>query len=230
MEVSEMRNLKADEIQCRAQIVKQNGFSLLLYKNARCDMNILDEEFGAMNWKDSYQEINGNLFCTISIWDEEKKQWISKQDAGSASNMEAKKGHASDAFKRAGFRWGIGRELYTAPFIWINAKSGETYKRKRDNKWALKSSTEFFVQDIKTEDGTIQDLVIVDKNLDVRWRMGKGSVDNDKEWLDETDKERWMKAEKWVKKGNNPHKLRNKYKVSNDNMEYFENIYRKAGH
>lgn len=223
-----MRNLKADEIQCRAQIVKQNGFSLLLYKNARCDMNILDETFGAMNWEDTYQEINGNLFCTISVWDSDKKQWISKQDAGSASNMEAEKGHASDAFKRAGFRWGIGRELYTAPFIWLSAKDGELYQRN-DGKWALDNKAEFNVQKIDTQDGVIQDLVIVDKDLKERFKM-KGSIDDGKPWLDETKKEKWMKAEEWVKKGNNPHNLRSKYKVSKANMEYFETLYREAGH
>lgn len=223
-----MRNLKAEEIQCRAQIVKQHGFSLLLYKDARCDMNILDETFEPENWKNEYQEVNGNLFCTISIWDEDKEQWISKQDAGAESNTEAKKGHASDAFKRAGFRWGIGRELYSAPFIWLTPKDGEIYKRQ-DGKYALDNKAEFSVQDIVTKDGIIQDLTIIDKDLNVRWKMGRGAVD-DKEWLDETDKERWMKAENWVKEGNNPRRLRNKYKVSKANMEYFEQLFREAGH
>lgn len=229
-----MRCLKADEIQCRAQVVKQHGFSLLLYKNARCDMNILDEEFGPMNWKDEYHEVNGNLFCTISVWDEKKEQWISKQDAGAASNMEAEKGHASDAFKRAGFRWGIGRELYTAPFIWIQAKDGEVYKRKRDGKWALDSSAEFTVQTIKVEDGTIQKLTIIDKKLNVRWKMGSGSTNpkddkDEKIWLDETKKKHWMNAEQKVKSGElRARELRDYYKVSNANMEYFEELEKEA--
>ena len=115
------RPVRADEIECRVGAVGKtsNGFSLLLYKDARTDMNILDETVGAMNWKKSYALIDGQLFCTIEIWDDEKKQWIGKQDVGIESNTEAEKGRASDAQKRSGFAWGIGRELYTAPFIWI---------------------------------------------------------------------------------------------------------------
>ena len=111
------RDLKADEIECRvAQVFKSgSGFSLLLYKDARCDMNILDEAVGAMNWQRSHTRDNAN--CIVSIWDEDKKVWVSKEDTGTESNTEAEKGLASDSFKRACFNWGIGRELYTAPRI-----------------------------------------------------------------------------------------------------------------
>lgn len=111
------RLLRADEIECRVAQIKANGLSLLLYKDARCDMNILDETVGMMNWKKEYSRDNRN--CTVSIWDENKAQWISKEDTGTESNTEAEKGLASDSFKRACFNWGIGRELYSAPFIWI---------------------------------------------------------------------------------------------------------------
>lgn len=116
-----MRELRADEIEVRVAQCGQRGVSLLLYKDSRCDMRILDETFGVMGWRDSYQSINGELFCTIEVWDAEKSQWIAKQSNGTPSNMEAEKGRASDAFKRAGFMLGIGRELYTAPFIWVPA-------------------------------------------------------------------------------------------------------------
>ena len=114
------RDLKADEIECRvAQVSREGkGFSLLLYKDARCDMNILDEAVGAMNWQRTHTRDNAN--CIVSIWDEDKKVWVSKEDTGTESNTEAQKGLASDSFKRACFNWGIGRELYTAPFIWIS--------------------------------------------------------------------------------------------------------------
>lgn len=117
----DFRAVKADEIECRVGAVSKEGkgFSLLLYKDARTDMNILDETVGAMNWKKHYDLIDGQLFCTIEIWDEDKKMWIGKQDVGIESNTEAEKGRASDAQKRSGFAWGIGRELYSAPFIWI---------------------------------------------------------------------------------------------------------------
>lgn len=117
-----VRLLRADEIECRVQTVKPTGFSLLLYKDARCDMRILDETFGAENWQRTHEVINGNLFCNVTVWDKEKSQWILKQDVGTESNTEKEKGQASDSFKRACFNWGIGRELYTAPFIWITGQ------------------------------------------------------------------------------------------------------------
>ena len=122
MAYKEIRTLRADEIECRiGQISKEGkGLSLLLYKDARCDMNILDETFGPMNWQRHHSRDNAN--CIISVWDDEKKQWIEKEDTGTESNMEAAKGLASSSMKRAGVNWGIGRELYTAPFIWIPAE------------------------------------------------------------------------------------------------------------
>lgn len=115
------RLLRADEIDCRIGSVKENGLSLLLYKDARCDMNILDETFGAFGWQRHHSRDNAN--CTVSIYDEQKKEWVEKEDTGTESNTEAEKGLASDSFKRACFNWGIGRELYTAPFIWIPKES-----------------------------------------------------------------------------------------------------------
>ena len=118
------RTLTAREIECRvAQVAKNgNGLSLLLYKDARCDMAILDETVGAMNWQRTHARENAN--CIVSIWDADKGQWISKEDTGTESNTEAEKGLASDSFKRACVNWGIGRELYTAPRIWINKGAG----------------------------------------------------------------------------------------------------------
>ena len=113
------RDLRADEIEVRVSQAKQNGVSLLLYKDARCDQNILDETVGSMNWMRSHTRDNAN--CIVSLWDEKKQQWISKEDTGTESNTEKEKGLASDSFKRACFNWGIGRELYTSPFIWVKA-------------------------------------------------------------------------------------------------------------
>lgn len=113
------RDLKASEIECRVQSVKQNGLVLLLYKDARVDMNILDEAIGAENWQREHYECKGNLFCRVGI--NCGGQWVYKSDCGTESNTEAQKGEASDSFKRACFNWGIGRELYTAPFVWISS-------------------------------------------------------------------------------------------------------------
>ena len=113
----EFRKLTAQEIDCRINTVSEKGCSLLLYKDARCDMNILDETVGPTNWMRNHTRDNAN--CLVSIWDKDKGQWIGKEDTGTESYTEKEKGLASDSFKRACVNWGIGRELYTAPFIWI---------------------------------------------------------------------------------------------------------------
>lgn len=92
---------------------------LLLYMDGRVPARLLDESVGAMNWQVSYS--NGNANCTISIWDEDKGIWVSKENVGTASQYEAEKGLASDSFKRAAVYWGIGRELYSAGEIWTRA-------------------------------------------------------------------------------------------------------------
>lgn len=113
------RTLRADEIDVRVAQVSEKGAQLLLYKDARCDMAILDETVGPMGWQRIHNR--GNANCTVLLYDEDKKEWIGKEDTGTESNTEAAKGLASDSFKRACVNWGIGRELYTAPFIWIPA-------------------------------------------------------------------------------------------------------------
>lgn len=133
------RDLTADEIECRVQSCKENGLVLLLYKDARVDMTILDETVGALNWHREHYECKGNLFCRVGInanykIGEGEFALVWKSDCGTESNTEAQKGEASDSFKRACFNWGIGRELYTAPFIWIpadkcNIKNGKCYDK-----------------------------------------------------------------------------------------------------
>lgn len=123
----EFRDLTADDIEVRVQSVKKNGLILLLYKNARVDMNILDETVGAENWQRDHYEVKGNMFCRVGINVAKEPMlrgecWVWKSDCGVESNTEKEKGEASDSFKRACFNWGIGRELYTAPFIWIPAE------------------------------------------------------------------------------------------------------------
>lgn len=163
------RNLTTEDIECRVNMVSEKGCSLLLYKDARCDMKILDETVGAENWQRSHELINGNLFCNVSIYDDEKKIWITKQDVGTESYTEKEKGQASDAFKRACFNWGIGRELYTAPFIWIpNSEvtlvekaghNGQNYKKV----WT--TYDKFRVTQIIITDGEIKALAIKNDSL-----------------------------------------------------------------
>ena len=149
------RDLRADEIDCRIAQVKSNGLSLLLYKDARCDMNILDETVGPFNWQRTHTRDNAN--CIVSIYDEDKKQWVSKEDTGTESNTEKEKGLASDSFKRACFNWGIGRELYTAPFIWIENTCCEI----KNVQGSQKCYDKFAVAEIKIENKKIVYLKII---------------------------------------------------------------------
>ena len=164
------RLLKADEIDVRIGTTKlensQDKFSrviaasYLLYKDARVDMRLLDENVGNMNWQRKHEFKDGKLYCTVSIYDEEKKQWVSKEDVGVESNTEAEKGQASDAFKRACFNIGIGRELYTAPFIWIEANDNT------ENLKYVKMKVKHIGYD---ESGKITELIIVDNNNKTRY-------------------------------------------------------------
>lgn len=131
-----IRNLKAEEIECRVGNIMESGISLLLYKNARVDQTVLDETFGTFGWQRSHIRIGEELYCTVSVWDEAKGMWIQKQDVGVESDYEKVKGAASDSFKRACFNLGIGRELYTAPFIFI--PSDKVTISTRDNKKYVK--------------------------------------------------------------------------------------------
>lgn len=142
------RKLTANDVEARVQSCDENGFVLLLYKNARCDMNVLDEAVGAENWQREHYECKGNLFCRVGIninyMDEGLPQeYIWKADCGTESNTEKEKGESSDSFKRACFNWGIGRELYTAPKTKIK---GHTYLTKRNGKdvW----SPEYYAFDV----------------------------------------------------------------------------------
>ena len=142
----QFRDLTADDIEVRVQSVKQNGLILLLYKNARVDMAILDETVGPENWQREHYECKGNLFCRVGInfTATATPNWVWKSDCGVESNTEAQKGEASDSFKRACFNWGIGRELYTAPFIWVpaskcNISNGKCYDRFAVEKIAVEN-------------------------------------------------------------------------------------------
>lgn len=156
------RPLREDEIEVRVGRVfdSGSGVELLLYKTSRTDMCILDETVGNENWQCEFYEQKGTLFCKVGILVSRADglcEWVWKDNAGSPSNMEAQKGEASDALKRAGSTWGIGRELYTAPRIVVysdrcNIKQGKNGK--------MQCYDDFRVEKIRTEDGRITGLSI----------------------------------------------------------------------
>jgi|GEM_PF-398330 len=163
--------LTANDIECRIQMITKNNKALiLLYKNARVDMRVLDEVFGPMNWQRAHQVVNNNLFCTISVYDVEKKAWISKQDVGVPSQTEAEKGQASDAFKRAGTCWGIGRELYDVPPIFILLDKTEIVPRSNGKPT---SYAKFYVKSIQYDETLrkFTELSIVDSKGKSRYSL-----------------------------------------------------------
>lgn len=167
------RDLTANEIDVRIGQIKQNGIVLLLYKDARCDMAILDETVGAENWEREHYECKGNLFCKVGIntnfdKDGSLPNWVYKSDCGTESNTEKEKGEASDSFKRACVNWGIGRELYTAPFIWVKAEDCKLQNGKCYDK--------FTVEKIIIENKRITALAIRNTTLNKRvfvWQESK---------------------------------------------------------
>jgi hypothetical protein len=167
------RELTANEVDVRIGQVAKDGSYLtcLLYKDARADMIILDETVGAENWEREHYECKGNLFCKVGINTNYGKEnsipnWVYKSDCGTESNTEAEKGEASDSFKRACVNWGIGRELYTAPFIYIPINDEKGVANFRFNNG--KCRDKFVVEKIAIENKQITGLAIKNASLNKR--------------------------------------------------------------
>ena len=169
--------LRACDVELRAAQTRKNSYgayiTLLVYKDARVDMRILDKVFGPLNWQRHHKEINGRLYCTISVWDDEHARWIEKEDVGTESNTEAVKGESSDSFKRAGFCWGIGRELYDAPNISFKLMDDE-YTDK-NGKIACYAKFRVAEMEYDRERGEFIKFTVVDKNGNVRFKLNNAS-------------------------------------------------------
>lgn len=198
MENKKIPSLKAQDVECRVQQIteNQNGYGaiLLLYKDARVDMKILDQVYGEMNWQRRHTVINGQLFCSVLIWDESKKQWIEKQDVGTESATEAEKGRASDSFKRACFNVGIGRELYNAPFIYIKLDAAEV---RKNSKGKPTTYTRFNVTEMEynREKECFTKLVICDEKGKPRYSLGGSKAEKPAEKPAQTSENRYVRIE-----------------------------------
>lgn len=179
VEKLEFRPLLAEEIELRIGTVSPKGVSLLLYQDSRCAMNILDETVGKTNWQRDHKEIKGNLYGGIGIWDAEKCQWIWKWDCGTESNTEKEKGESSDSMKRSAVNWGIARELYTAPFIFVKC---ETKKKETGRGYELKDAYQFSGARVShisyNATREISELIIEDSNGEVIYQYPKGRPKN----------------------------------------------------
>lgn len=194
----EFEPLTANDVECRIGTIPKTGkgLSLLLYKDARCDMRQLDKAVGPMNWQRKHEFKNGLLYCSVGIYDEDKQQWIWKEDVGTESNTQKEKGQASDSFKRACTNWGIGRELYTAPFIWI--PSDKVNIKGLNGKFTC--SDKFMVTKMELDENRIiKDLVITKvssygKPGDVVYRMN--NINGTKETQTQEKEETQSRAKK----------------------------------
>lgn len=136
--------LPIDQIDFRVQSINKGGYATILaYKDARVDMHRLNDVFGVGGWQRKHELINGQLFCSVGIWNAEIKQWAWITDVGTQSNTEKEKGQASDAFKRACFNLGIGIELYNYPPIQLKLKQTE---------WAMQGDKPKATWDLKVRD------------------------------------------------------------------------------
>ena len=199
MENRQIPLLEAKDVECRIQQITGNdakgyGAILLLYKDARVDMKILDSVYGAMNWQRKHTVINGQLFCSVLIWDESKNQWIEKQDVGTESATEAEKGRASDSFKRACFNVGIGRELYNAPFIYIKLDAGEV---RKNSKGKPTTYTRFEVTEMEynREKECFTKLIVCDEKGRQRYSLGGSKAEKPIEKPAQTSENRYVRIE-----------------------------------
>lgn len=143
--------VKVEEIDFRIQSINNGKYATILaYKDARYDMNVLDEVVGAENWQKDYKIIDGRLYCGVAIrCGAMPDQWVWKWDVGTESNTEKEKGQASDSFKRACFNWGIGRELYSFPVISVKLNDSEVEQYEFNNKKIYKANYTLKVNDWK---------------------------------------------------------------------------------
>lgn len=223
----DFRLLRADEIDARIARINTKYVSILLYKDARCDMRILDETVGPENWQRAHEVINDHLFCNVGIWREREGgygDWIWKQDVGTESNTEAEKGEASDSFKRACFNWGIGRELYTAPKINFKVEDCNV----KDNK----CYDYFNVEEIEYTDRKISWVKVVNTKTKAVFTWGKSAKLNEYNKNDLVTDEQAEELEKFIAAADiNKEKLLTKYKledVKGFTMTQYEAIKRKA--
>lgn len=164
--------LHISEIDFRVQSVNKGGYATILaYKDARVDMKRLDDVYGVEGWQKKYELIDGKMFCSVGIWSDKLNQWIWKQDVGTESNTEKEKGEASDAFKRACFNLGIGRELYDYPLIQVQLLENEFDKTTNKPTWNFKLKEWKWYSEFT--EGSLSYLGARDNNNKVRFQHGK---------------------------------------------------------
>lgn len=179
-----------EKISWRASHMNGDGTSALAlaYIDARDTMNRLDEVVGPENWKDSYSVVGVTTMCTIEI--KIGEEWVSKTDGAGVSDIEAEKGAISDAFKRAGVKWGIGRYLYDLKSPWVPCESYEKAGKKMFKKF---TADPWEVMDGKTTPRTKK--VIADES---------SALEQSEKWVDGADETKLREALEKLNSDPNP--------------------------
>ena len=210
MKLDKLRDpLTIDQIDFRVQSIGKKKIenvwgiyaTILAYKDARVDMERLDNVVGTLNWTRRHTRENHN--CIVSIFDSENNQWVSKEDTGTESNTEAEKGLASDSFKRACFNWGIGRELYDFPLIQIELAEHEVWQPEGAKQFRLDGAVNLREWNWYAEhdkNGKLSFLACQDTHEITRWSWGE---------MAETKKKR-LKVEAKAKKRSKEEALHSK--------------------
>lgn len=123
------------DIEWRLQHVnKEKGFGIAVpYVTNRAIQQRLDKAVGADGWKNEYIPWHSDgekqsQLCGISIYFEDRKEWVTKYDGAEDSDIEPVKGGLSDSMKRAAVQWGVGRYLYSMGTVYVDVeKRGETH-------------------------------------------------------------------------------------------------------
>ncbi len=192
----EFRALTAEDVECRVSQVGDNAVQLLIYKDSRVDQRLLDETVGPENWQCRYRVLKDNLFCEVGLRFKDG-EWVWKEDVGVPSNMESTKGEASDAFKRACFKLGIGRELYTAPSIWVPRDKCKKLRDGRNGR--TQCYDDFRVTEMTVEDGRIVSLQICNMTNKGIVVFGPNQVRTpDDPAIQEAKKRLWAVLSRWA--------------------------------
>lgn len=200
--------ITADQIEVKPTDTKsKNSCVLLLYIDSRSAADILNTTVGVYNWEIKYKDVAGQIYGALSIYDEERNIWVTKEDTGEESNISEKKGQASDILKRCIARWGCDW-LYHTPRIRINTPADYYYNDRLTMTFSVKEIS------FNEETKECTSLVVVDRNGKVVFDMNAGStpkesMDNKKvlmefctktaETLDEPTKEELRKFCKFYK-------------------------------
>jgi len=127
-----------NEVKAKIQVTnkdKSKGM-VVFYVDSRAIHKRLDDAVGMYNWSNHFTAWKDNAqICGISIYDNERNEWVTKYDGAKDSDIEAVKGGLSDAFKRAAVLWGIGRYLYQIDGVWVEIEQRGNSSYIKDDQW-----------------------------------------------------------------------------------------------